>query len=257
MWLRLRQVALVSGSLTEVVDDLHAVFGLEIAFRDPGVARFGLENAILPVGSQFLEIVAPTRPGTAGGRLLERRHGDGGYMVITQCDDHPPRRARVAQLGIRTVLEFEEHGYSCMQLHPKDTGGSFLEIDRQEGGEDPHGQWAPAGPDWKPAVRTDVVAGISAVEVQALEPDTVAARWSDVVEIALQRDEDGHAQIELENATVRFVPAVDGRGDGLAGVELIAVDAASALAAARRRGLVDDAGVTIAGTRFSLRDADR
>jgi hypothetical protein len=100
-----------------------------------------------------------------------------------------------------------------------------------------------------------VVTGISAVEVQAVEPDTVAARWSDIVEIALQRDGDGHAQIELDNATVRFVPAVDGRGDGLAGVELLAVDPGSALTAARQRGLVDGAGVvTIAGTRFSLRD---
>ncbi|HLY81880.1 MAG TPA: VOC family protein [Acidimicrobiales bacterium] len=254
MWLRLRQVALVASSLSRVVDDLNAVFGLEVGFRDPGVARFGLENAVIPVGSQFLEVVAPTRPGTAGGRLLERRHGDGGYMVITHCDDHPRRRERVTQLGIRTVLEFEEQGYRCMQLHPKDTGGSFLEIDWQEGGEDPDGPWAPAGPDWKRAVRTDVVDGISAVEVQAVEYARVASRWSEIVEIALRRGDHDSPEIALDNATIRFAPALDGRGDGLAGVELLAVDADSAMRSARQRDLLDDRGVImIGGTRFSLR----
>jgi hypothetical protein len=61
MWLKLRQVALVADELAPVLDDLAAVLGLEVAFRDPGVATFGLENAVLPIGTQFLEVVAPTR----------------------------------------------------------------------------------------------------------------------------------------------------------------------------------------------------
>jgi hypothetical protein len=141
-----------------------------------------------------------------------------------------------------------------MQLHPKDTGGSFLEIDWQEGGEDPHGPWAPAGRDWQRAARTDVVDGISAVEVQAVENAGVANRWCEIVEIALRRGDHDSPEIALDNATIRFVPAVDGRGDGLAGVELMAVDADSAMRAARQRGLLDDTGVImISGTRFSLR----
>jgi hypothetical protein len=246
MWLRLRQVALVAERLDPVVDDLRGVFGLEVGHRDPGVATFGLENAILPVGDQFLEVVAPTRPGTAAGRHLERRRGDGGYMVITECDDHAPRRERVAELGIRTVLEFEESRYRCMQLHPSDTGGSFLEIDWAGGGA-PGGPWAPAGREWAAAVRTDVVSGIRAVEVQADQPEAVARRWSEIVEIDLQGDE-----LPLDGAVVRFVPATDGRGDGLAAVELVPVNWDAARAAAERRGLLDAEGrITIGGTRFS------
>ena len=60
-WIRLRQIALVAADLESVVRDLHEAYGLEIAFRDPGVARFGLHNAVLPVGNQFIEVVAPTR----------------------------------------------------------------------------------------------------------------------------------------------------------------------------------------------------
>jgi hypothetical protein len=254
MWLRLRQVALVAAELSPVLDDLHAVFGLEVAFRDPGVGTFGLENAVLPVGQQFIEVVAPVKPDTAAGRQLDRRGGDGGYMVITHTDEHPRRRERVAELGVRTVLEFEESDYRCMQLHPRDTGGSFLEIDWQRGGEDLGGPWAPAGPDWQQAARTDVVSGITAVEVQAERPDEVAARWSEIVEIDLDGGGDGDSvrRLPFDNAEVRFVAATDGRGEGLSGVELVAVDPDAARAAAKERGLLDGDIITICGTRFSF-----
>ena len=71
-WIRLRQVALVARDLEAVVDDLRTSFGIDVAHRDPAVASFGLQNAVLPVGNQFIEVVSPTREGTAGGRQLER-----------------------------------------------------------------------------------------------------------------------------------------------------------------------------------------
>ena len=95
MWIRLRQIALVARDLDQITKDLHNVLGLEVGFRDPDVKVFGLQNALFPVGSQFIEVVSPIKEGTAGGRYLERRAGDGGYMVITQCDDHAPRKKRV------------------------------------------------------------------------------------------------------------------------------------------------------------------
>ena len=147
MWLRLRQIALVARELRPVIDDLSAVLGVEACFVDPGVKTFGLENTLLPVGNQFVEVVAPITDGTAGGRYLERRKGDGGYMVILQCDDHPPRRARAAELGVRVAWEFETPGeYTCMQLHPRDTGGTFLEVDAQFGERalELDGPWHPA-----------------------------------------------------------------------------------------------------------------
>ena len=173
-WIRLRQVALVARDLEAVLRDLHDALDLEVAYRDPAVDAFGLQNAVLPVGTQFIEVVSPTRDGTAGGRQLERLGGDGGYMVICHIDDHSTARRRVQDLGVRTVIDAEDHGYHIMQLHPSDTGGSFLEIDFQPGGEDAEGPWMPAGPNWQRARRTDVVNGITAVDVQCKDPDKTA-----------------------------------------------------------------------------------
>ena len=63
-----------------------------------------------------LHLRAMTDPAANG----DRRGGDGGYMVICQCDDHRPRKQRVAQLGIRKVMESDGPEYSVMQLHPRD-----------------------------------------------------------------------------------------------------------------------------------------
>ncbi|MEL7158287.1 MAG: hypothetical protein AAFN30_17045, partial [Actinomycetota bacterium] len=67
---RLRQVAMVGHDYDDTERLLRAVFDLEVAYRDPGdrpaneagVSIFGLRNFVMPIGNQFLELVAP-RPG--------------------------------------------------------------------------------------------------------------------------------------------------------------------------------------------------
>jgi len=256
MWLRLRQVALVARTLAPVVEEVRDVFGLEVAYRDPTVSTFGLENAVFPVGHQFLEVVAPIKEKTAAGRYLERRGGDGGYMVILQCDDHAPRKRRVADLGIRKAFELDEPHYRLMQLHPRDTGGPFRELEQQSRGEAMDGPWQPAGPDWRSAVRTGVVRGIAAAEIQSPDPAALGRRWSEILEVAPTRDAAGAVNLRLDNASIRFVEDRDGRGEGLASVDLVAVDRGRALAAAERRGrrLGDDL-VLVCGVRFRFVDA--
>ncbi len=256
MWLRLRQIALVAHKLGEITQDLHDVFGLEVGFRDPGVKVFGLENALFPVGNQFIEVVSPIQENTAGGRYLDRRGGDGGYMVICQCDDHAPRKRRVAELGIRKVAETNGHEYSVMQLHPRDTGGSFLEIDFQKGGDDINGPWEPAGKDFHKAIRTGVINAIAAAEIQSPNPKDLAERWSKIIEIPVKPDNSGNPSLRLENATIRFVKDTDSRGEGLAGLDLVAANRTRAIEAATRLGKLSPEGtIQICGMRMNLVDA--
>ena len=186
MWLRLRQVCLVTDQLDEVTAQLETIFGIEVCYIDQAVAKYGLDNRLFPIGNQFLELVAPTRAGTAAGRYLKRRGGDGGYMVITQCDDLSHRRRRAAQLGIRIANELNHDDFKGIQLHPKDTGAAFFEMDHQLGGDSPDGPWHPAGPNWRDHVRLNVVTGIEAVELQAADPGALAQRWAAAAELELR-----------------------------------------------------------------------
>ena len=253
MWLRLRQIALVAEKLAPVERALADVLGVEVAYRDPGVGHFGLENALLPIGNQLLEVVAPIRENTAGGRYLQRRGGDGGYMVITQCDDHRPRRARVEALGVRIVNQFETERFRNMQLHPKDTGGSFFEIDEQlgAGAHQSDGPWEPAGLDWRRHRRTERVTGIVAAELQCGNPQQVASRWSEIAQIGLTGGRP--SVLPLDNAELRFVPCEDGRPEGLGGMDLACSDREAVLAAAEARGVrTGPAQVQLCGMRVNL-----
>jgi hypothetical protein len=252
MWLRLRQIAFVAEELAPVSDLLIDVLDLQVCFNDPGVGNFGLHNALFPAGNQFIEVVAPLDPAveTAGGRYLSRRGGDGGYMVITQCESEVPRRSRFEALNVRLVSDFVSESFVNMQLHPKDTGGSFFEIDeaRGPGAHDIDGPWHPAGPDWR-AFPSGQVTAISAAIMACDDPVAVAARWASIAEIP---SGDGNV-IDLDNAQLRFVPITDGRPEGLSELDLAVRDPDVALAAADRRGVrTGDRTVTICGVRMNL-----
>ena len=250
--LRLRQIALVARELEPVEEDLREILGLEVCYRDPGVGRFGLHNFLMPIGN-FLEVVAPIEEGTAGGRYLDRRDGDGGYMVIMQCDDLDAARERVTGLGVRLVLDSGGGANAGIQLHPRDLPAALVELRQNEGEDDPAGPWSPAGPDWRSAQRLDVTLGMTAADLQTDDPSALTARWSEVLARPLEVGNDGNPQIALDDAVLRFVEALDGRGEGLGGLDLEVVDRERVLQAAEARGRrTGNDLVLICGVRFRI-----
>ena len=256
MPLNLRQIAFVAQKLEPVLDDLREIFDLNVCYVDPEVAEFGLENSLLPVGTNFIEVVAPIRPGTAGGRYLERRNGDGGYMVITQADgrdDQLAHRQRATDLGVRVVWERKHDSGQFMQLHPADTGGAFFEIDSVLD-NDPIGTWPPAGGSgWEKFVNQTLVKSIQSVELQSNAPAVLAERWAAIAGIDVTRDANDVIALPLENATIRFVEESDGRGAGLSAIDVEVVDKQQVLERAEKRScLTDDECVMVSGVKFHL-----
>ena len=210
--MRLRQVVLAANDLAAAETEIEERLGLSLCYRDPGVATFGLRNALFPVGHQLLEVVSPVAEGTTAGRLLAKRGGDSGYMVILEVDDLDAMRERIAAAGARIVFEAVEDGIVGLHLHPADIGGAILSIDRP----DVWGEWPWAGPAWRDHVRTGTVTEVVAVEIEAHDPAAMAARWSEV----LGRPAAGEPPtIVLDEGEIRFVPA-GARGEGVAAFEL-------------------------------------
>src|SRR5712671_1085751 len=149
MSLRIRQIVFAARDLATTVKQFERVLGVQVAYRDPQVAEFGLENALLPIGDQFLEVVAPTRSNTAAGRHLER-HGDSAYMLILQTDDLTRDRARLERLKVRTVWDASYPDIRAVHLHPKDIGAAIVSLDQPT----PPESWRWAGPDWQRYVGT-------------------------------------------------------------------------------------------------------
>ena len=215
MRVRLRQVALVAHRLEPVESALRRELGLGTPFRDPGVAEFGLENAVMAVGDAFLEVVSPIGPDTAAGRYLERRGGDGGYMAIFQVEDLAAVRRRLADLGVRVVWQVDMPDIAGTHLHPKDVPGALVSLDWAE----PAGSWRWGGPAWTGQVPDDAQGGIVGLTVQSSDPAALAARWAEVLDRPCQQRE-GAEVVAVDGAEVAFVPVRDGRGEGIHSVAL-------------------------------------
>jgi hypothetical protein len=207
---RLRQVALVARRLEPVAERLQAALGLGEPYHDPGVAEFGLENAVFALGDTFLEVVAPAQPGTAAGRYLDHRGGDSGYMAIFQVPDIDAARARVAALGVRVVWTADGSDIAGTHLHPADVGGAIVSLDWAA----PPETWRWAGPAWTGQVPDGVrPGGIRALVVDAGDPVAMSTRWAGVLGL------DAGPELSLDGGRQRviFRRAIDG-GEGIAEV---------------------------------------
>lgn len=214
--LRIRQIALVARELDPVVAALCEGLGVEVCYNDPLVGEFGLRNALMPIGDTLLEVVSPMRAGTTAGRLLDKRDGDGGYMVILQTDNLARDRRRIEGLDVRVVWEVALDDISTIHLHPSDVGGAIVSFDEAR----PPESWRWAGPGWEAKRRTERVTAIVGAELQADDPGSMAQRWSEVLARPLDATPDGALRIGVDGGELRFVEASDGRGDGLAGIDL-------------------------------------
>ena len=262
MSLRLRQICLVAHNLAATEKQFADVLDLPVCFRDPAVGKFGLENILCPVGFSFLEVVAPKSDAadTAAGRYLDRRDGDGGYMVILQTSDekHPIYRQRVADRGVRIVNDMDYGDFNGMQFHPRDVGAAILEIDRNDLDPDdpirPDQPWHPAGgTDWRQIEPSSLITGFRAAELQSDNPQALAERWADILDRSLAVDAHANPCVHLDDATLRFVPIRDGRGEGLGGLDLACTNAEEVKRRAQSAGCaVEDDTVMVCGMRMTL-----
>ena len=247
--MRIRQIVFAAADLKAGAAQLGALLGLDTPYRDPGVAEFGLDNAVFVFGDQFIEIVAPTRSGTTAGRLLERR-GDCGYMLILQTDDFERELARFERLGVRRVWAKDLPDIRATHLHPKDIGGAIVSIDQPV----PAASWRWGGPDWKLQGGTAAQQRVVGVSVGAEDPVAMARRWAQVLGLAAPAAHGATQRLVLDGGWIDFEP-VDARGEGITGYTLAVAQRDIVLARAREIGLpVACHAVTLFGTRVELRD---
>lgn len=223
--LRLRQICLIAPQLEPAVPLLCRLLGLEVGYRDPHLAEWGVENAMLAVGPGFLEVCAPIRDDAPARRFLERHPEGGGYIVIFNSSDLDRRRAHLREQSIRIVTDLGRDGFHTLQLHPADVGACMLEFNTTAGGEDWYGPYYPAGPDWQRRVRSERVSALAAVEIRANAPEQLAARWSSIIGVPLSVTRDGMPCVAVDGGEIRFVATRPGEREGLAAVELFAADA--------------------------------
>ena len=231
--IRLRQVVIAARDLEPAVAALRRALPLGEPYNDPGVAHFGLVNAVMALGDTFLEVVTPVTATAPATRFLERR-GEGGYMVILQLSDLEAARARLSKLGARVVWQNDLPDISGTHVHPKDLPGAIVSLDAAR----PPETWHWAGPAWTGRTPERLGPGrVTGATFHTPDPEAAARRWSDVLGVAA-----ADREIPLEGGRVRFLPGAE---EGVASFQV-------ALPAAARAGRDR---VEVAGTLFDLEQA--
>ena len=175
---------MVSALRDPIVNNLCKLFECQVAFNDPGVGHFGLENAVIPIGTDFLEVVSPKENNTTAGRYLKKRNGDGGYMVIIQVNDFMKAKKHVKKNAIDIVWESDHQEAKAIHLHPKQMGGAIVSLDWMN----PKESWKWAGPNWKEFVSKKRVKRIVGVEIQSKDHQTIKNKWQSVLNIPEEKN---------------------------------------------------------------------
>jgi hypothetical protein len=252
-YFRLRQICLVAPDLNRAIADTEAIFGVKLAYQDPHVRKYGLENALFPFGLAFVEIVSPREPDTAAGRFLEGMSDCGGaYMAIFNCND-PERRGHHAEaMGIRIAHAIDYEGFHAVQMHPRDCRAAMIEFDRTDGEKDLQGPYLPAGgTKWKEAIKTDITKSLVEIIVESPDPRGIGTHWSRILEKPCILSDES-CRIDTDMIAIRFVRG-QGERETLRRLVVEVTQKDGIEKRALQRGYrVTDAGIEYYGVTFQL-----
>jgi Glyoxalase-like domain len=199
---RLRQAVIAARDLDAVAGQLRSQLGLGEPFADPGVEAFGLRNAVFALGDTFLEVVSPIRPDASAARLIERRGGDTGYMLMFQVDDLDAARERARAAEVREVLDISLDGMAEVHLHPADMRAAIVSLSRPQ----PAAAWRWGGPDWE---QRSAPYRLTGATISVSEPVSVGATWQIVLGVEVLKVGIRVSADEFDRGLTEIVLAAD------------------------------------------------
>ncbi len=119
-------------------------------------------------------------------------------MVIFQLADLDAARERAAAMGMRVVWQLDLPDISGTHLHPADTRGAIVSLDRAE----PPGSWRWGGPDWTEREGTGAPGRLRGVTIAVNDPVATAERWGELLGVEPLR-----RGARARRLLVRFEPA--------------------------------------------------
>jgi methylmalonyl-CoA/ethylmalonyl-CoA epimerase len=104
-------------------------YGVEPLYREVVEAQ-GVEEAMIPVGGSFVQLLQPLGPDTPVGRFLEKR-GEGLHHVAFMVASIDTALEGMRGQGARLIDEEARAGGRGARIafvHPSDLGGTLIEL---------------------------------------------------------------------------------------------------------------------------------
>jgi methylmalonyl-CoA/ethylmalonyl-CoA epimerase len=132
---KVEHIALAVADLDAAIAHYREVWGIEVTHREK-VEDQGVEEAMLPVGDSFLQLVAPTGEETTVARFLANR-GEGLHHLAYEVDDLVRTLADLKAKGVQLIDEVPRRGgrgHLVAFVHPKSNHGLLVELIQAPGG---------------------------------------------------------------------------------------------------------------------------
>ena len=126
---KIEHVALAVADLDAAVEHYENVWGLTVSHRER-VEDQGVEEAMLPLGESFLQLLGPTSPDTTVGKFVARR-GEGLHHIAYEVDDLEAALAELKSKGVPLIDEVPRRGgrgHMVAFVHPKGNHGLLVEL---------------------------------------------------------------------------------------------------------------------------------
>jgi methylmalonyl-CoA/ethylmalonyl-CoA epimerase len=126
---KIEHVALAVGDLDAAIAHYKDVWGLDVEHRER-VEDQGVEEAMLPLGESYLQLLGATSPDTTVGKFLERR-GEGLHHIAYEVEDLEATLADLKAKGVALIDEAPRRGgrgHLVAFVHPKSNHGLLVEL---------------------------------------------------------------------------------------------------------------------------------
>jgi methylmalonyl-CoA/ethylmalonyl-CoA epimerase len=127
--LNLDHVGIAVSDLEVALAGYRERYGVEPLYREVVEAQ-GVEEAMIPVGGSFVQLLQPLGPDTPVGRFLEKR-GEGLHHVAFMVASIDTALEGMRGQGARLIDEEARAGGRGARIafvHPSDLGGTLIEL---------------------------------------------------------------------------------------------------------------------------------
>lgn len=126
---KVEHIAIAVADIEEAIRHYREVWGVEVAHRER-VEDQGVDEALLPIGDTFLQLLGATGPETTVGRFLEH-NGPGLHHVAYEVADLSATLAELKAQGVRLIDEEPRRGgrgHEVAFVHPGGNHGLLVEL---------------------------------------------------------------------------------------------------------------------------------
>lgn len=126
---KIEHVALAVSDLDEAIALYRDVWGLTLEHRET-VTDQGVEEAMLPIGDSYIQLLAPLSADTTVGKFIERR-GEGLHHIAYEVDDIVTALENLKKAGAKLIDQAPRRGSRGTKVafvHPVGNRGLLVEL---------------------------------------------------------------------------------------------------------------------------------